>query len=276
MSRKLFIVGFLVSVVLISGCVEEVAKDDPRFRADPELSTAAMIEGFGVPDAGEVDLVEEMAGYRAAYRTGLEKLVEYYKGSGDAVKLNWAMRELASLNAGAQYRYIMPAASIDANLQAVDTIEAADALYDEAEKINKSSGAIIKDEGKLRAALRKYNLLIASYPNSDKIDNCAYKAAKIYEHFKDYEIAAIYYQRAFQWDANTPYPARFKAAYTLDRRLQMRKEALVLYQLAYNNPNEQKFEGNMEFAKMRILGMTKSDVKVDRDKPVMPGTEIDE
>ncbi|MBW8036134.1 MAG: hypothetical protein FVQ79_11015 [Planctomycetes bacterium] len=273
MSRKLFILGFFVSVVLISGCVEKVAKDDPRFRADAELSNAAIIQGFGVPEAGEIDIVEEMASYRAAYKSGLEKLVEYYMASGDAVKLGWAKRELASLNAGAQYRYIMPAAAVDANLRALDTIDAADTLFAEAERINRSSGAILKDEGKLRAALRKYNLLIATYPSSDKIDNCAYRAGRIYAHFRDYEIAAIYYQRAFQWDADTPYPARFKAAYILDRRLQMRKEALVLYQLAYNNPTEQKYEGNMEFSKKRILELTKSGVKLDRDKPVLPGTE---
>jgi len=273
MSRKLFILGLFVSVVLLSGCVEKVAKDDPRFRADAELSNAAIIQGFGVPAAGEVDIIEEMASYRTAYKIGLEKLVEYYMASGDAVKLGWAKRELASLNAGAQYRYIMPAAAVDANLRALDTIDAADTLFAEAERINRSSGAIIKDEGKLRAALRKYNLLIATYPSSDKIDNCAYRAGKIYEHFRDYEIAAIYFQRAFQWDADTPYPARFKAAYILDRRLQMRKEALTLYQLAYNNPTEQKYEGNMEFAKMRILELTKLSEKVDRDKPVLPGTE---
>jgi len=273
MSRKLFILGLFVSVVLISGCVEEVAKDDPRFRADPALSNAAMIQGFGIPDAGEIDIVEEMASYRAAYKSGLEKLNKYYMASGDAVKLGWAKRELASLNAGAQYRYIMPAAAVDANLRAVDTIDEADALFAEAEKLNRNASGIIKDEAKLRAALRKYNLLIATYPNSDKIDNCAYRAGKIYEHFRDYEIAVIYFQRAFQWDSDTPYPARFKAAYILDRRLQMRKEALALYQLAYNNPIEQKYEGNMEFAKKRILELTKSDLKLDRDKPVLPGTE---
>ena len=273
MSRKLFILGLFVSVVLISGCVEKVAKDDPRFRADPELSNAAIIQGFGVPGAGEIDIVEEMASYRAAYKSGLEKLVEFYMASGDAVKLSWAKRELASLNKGAQYRYIMPAAAVDANLRAVDTIEEADTLFAEAEKLDRGAGMIIRDEAKLRDALRKYNFLIATYPSSDKIDNSAYRAGMLYRHFRDYEIAVIYFQRAFQWDADTPYPARFKAAYILDRRLQMRKEALALYQLAYNNPNEQKYEANMEFAKKRILELTEPSEKVDRDKPVLSGTE---
>lgn len=273
MSKNMWILGLVFSLVLISGCAEEV-KDDSRFRADPELSQAAVIEGFAVPTAEEIDLIEEMASYRNAYKTGLEKLVEYYTGSGDAVKRNWAKRELESLNAIPQYAYIPPAAGVKAGLRALDTIKEADTLFAEAEELDKDSGWPFKDEGKLREALRKYNLIIATWPSSDKIDNCAYKAGKIYEHFKDYDIAAVYFQRAFQWDVDTPYPARFKAAYILDRRLYMKQEALALYQMAYNHPVEQRYEGNMEFAKKRILEMTAISEKVDHDKPKFPsGTE---
>ena len=273
MSKNMWIWGLVFSLVAISGCSEEV-KDDSRFRADPELSSAAVLEGFAVPGTEEIDLIEEMAGHRNAYKTGLAKLVEYYTSSGDAVKLGWAKRELAELNAIAQYRYVMPAAGIDASLRALDTIEKADVLFAEAEKLYKDSGWPFRDEGKLRGALRKYNLIIANWPSSDKIDNCAYKAGKIYEHFKDYDIAVVYYQRAFQWDADTPHPARFKAAYILDRRLHMKKEALTLYQMAYNNPIEQKYDGNMQFAKKRILEMTEPSEKIDHDSPKFPaGTE---
>lgn len=273
MSKNMWIWGLVFSLVAISGCVEEV-KDDSRFRADPELSSAAVTKGFAVPDAGEIDLIEDMAGHRNAYKTGLAKLVEYYTASGDAVKLGWANRELAALNAIAQYRYVMPAAGIDASHRALDTINEADELFAEAEKLYKDSGWPFRDEAKLRRALRKYNLIIAKWPSSDKIDDCAYKAGKIYEHFKDYDIAVVYYQRAFQWDGNTPYPVRFKAAYILDRRLHMKKEALALYQMAYKNPNDQKYEGNMLFAKKRILEMTEPSEKIDHDSSTLPtGTE---
>jgi len=81
-------------------------------------------------------------------------------------------------------------------------------------------------------ALEKYNQLISKYPTSDKIDDAAFRAAGIYEHLKDYTIAVQYYQRTFQWDPQTAYPARFKAAYLLDTQLARRAEALQIYQEA--------------------------------------------
>ena len=107
--------------------------------------------------------------------------------------------------------------------------------------------------------LRGCNKVITDYPTSDKIDDAAYRAGQIYEHFKDYQIAAVYYQRTFQWDDNTPYPARFKAAYVLDKHLHMRKEALAVYRLAVLR--ESRYEGNTEYARKRILQITESEAK---------------
>jgi len=254
MARINFVAAVVLALVFIAGC-EEVAKDDPRFRVDPAQAAVAADEGFVMPPAAEVDLVEQMAAHRSAYRAELAKLVDYYTTSGDATKLRWSQRELASL---VQYRYLMPAELVKAGLTAADSIETADALFEEAMQIYKEAKKliVIADEDKLRAALRKFDELITGYPSSDKIDDAAYRAGQIYEHFKDYEIAAVYYQRAIQWDENTPYPARFKAAYVMDRFLHMRKEALALYQLACEK--ESRYVGNAEFAKKRILQITAS------------------
>jgi tetratricopeptide (TPR) repeat protein len=74
--------------------------------------------------------------------------------------------------------------------------------------------------------------LISKYPNSDKIDDAAFRAAGIYEYLNDYTIAVQYYQRTYQWDPQTAYPARYKAAFLLDTQLGRRAEALQLYQEA--------------------------------------------
>ena len=92
---------------------------------------------------------------------------------------------------------------------------------------------VLKDENLLRMALDKYNQLISKFPTSDKIDDAAFRAAGIYEHFKDYSIAVQYYQRTYQWDPQTIYPAKYKAAFILDQRLHRRAEALQLYQDAF-------------------------------------------
>lgn len=261
MSKTIFMAAVILPVVFIAGCVEQTAKDDPRFRLDPAEAAIAVDEGFIIPGAAEIDLVEQMAVHRSAYRAAIAKLVDYYTTSGDATKLRWAQKELASL---VQYRYLMPAEAMQTALAATDSIEEADVLFEEAKQLYWEAKrlVVIADEDKLRMALRGFDKLITNYPTSDKIDDAAYRAGQIYEHFKDYQIAAVYYQRTFQWDENTPYPARFKAAYVLDKHLHMRKQALTIYRLALQK--ESRYEGNTEFARKRILEMTKTEAKAPK------------
>jgi TolA-binding protein len=257
MSRIVSITLVLMSAALIAGCLPpDAAKDDARFRMDP--AEAAMAEkGFTIPGAAEVDLVEQMITYRSMYQAALAQLLDYYKTGGHAEKLRWATRETESL---VQYRYLMPAEAMQIQLTATDSIAAADELFEEARRLYWEAKrlVVIADEDKLRTALTGCNKIITEYPTSDKIDDAAYRAGQIYEHFKDYQIAAVYYQRAFQWDDNTPYPARFKAAYVLDKHLHMRKEALAVYRLAVLR--ESRYEGNTEYARKRILQITESEI----------------
>ena len=268
MSRIIFVASALLPVVFVLGCRQpEVIKDDARFRVDPAKAAAVSQMGIAVPDATEVDLVEQMAADRTAYRAALTRLMEYYRTTGNATKLNWAQRELTTM---LQYRYLMPAESAFANMQAIDRIPGADELFNSAMELYKDAGGllIITNEKKLRSALNMFNELITNYPTSDKIDDAAYRAGRIYEHFKDYEIAAVYYQRAFQWDEYTPFPARFRAAYVMDQYLHMRKEALTLYQMAYEL--ESRYQTNTEFAQKRILELTKPKTKMQVEETPTP------
>ncbi len=114
---------------------------------------------------------------------------------------------------------------------------------------------MVVNQAKLRQALGLYNELIQQYPSSDKIDDAAYKAGRIYDYLKNYELAAVYYQRAFQWNEATTYPARYRAAWVMDQKLRMHKEALVLYQLAI--VKESRYSDNVEFAKERVAALSK-------------------
>jgi len=265
MSKLLYIAAFIVFSITVSGCLGDKVKDDPRFRASPE-DAELVSTGFMMPDAAEVDLVERMALERNEYRASLRDLMEYYRENGAAGKLAWAQREYGM---HVQYRYLMPGEAMGSSLMATDSIEEADVLFDEAEKLYVGAGGllIIIDEGKLRMALSKYNEVMEKYQSSDKIDNSAYRAGRIYEHFKDYEIAAVLYQRVYQWNEFTQYPARFRAAYVMDRRLHMRKEALAAYQLSLEK--ESRYEENSEYAKMRIRKMSKQQ---DIDEAVKAAT----
>ena len=208
----------------------------------------------------EIDLVEQMATHRRSYRRGLELLVTHYTVVGDNRKLRWAQEELRALDRIPQYRYIIDAQVMPADLRATNRIPAADEMYLDAVETQRQAEpiGILKDEELLRVALSKYNALIRQYPNSDKIDDAAYRAARIYEYFKDYEIALLYYQRAYQWDPDTPYPARFYAASMLDRRLRRRGEALELYQEAVLREGDRYDEWKM-YGERRIRELTTSD-----------------
>ena len=236
MTRIVTTATVILLLTLFVGCQTETGTsqrlpDRSRpYMADPNRPLA-------VPtSANEIDLVEKMVSNRQAYQRSLQALIQYYEACGNHQKLIWAKQELTALDRIPQYRYNIEAEMMPASLKATERIAAADQLYEEAGKLNRDAGVIpvaqLKDVELLRAALGTYGELISRYPTSDKIDDAAYKMARINEGLGDYTIALSFYQRAYQWDAATPYPARFRAAELLDKKLHRRAEALPIYQEA--------------------------------------------
>ncbi|MHC5083813.1 MAG: tetratricopeptide repeat protein [Planctomycetota bacterium] len=175
---------------------------------------------------------------------------------GNATKLGWAQAELKTFDQMIHYRYMQPAEWMNPDRQAMNSIEEADALYREAMKLYRQAGGllIVTNSAKLRQSLGLFNQLIQEFPTSDKADDAAYRGGRIYESLKNYELAAIYYQRTFQWNEVTPYPARFRAARIMDTKLRMNKEALALYRLAVEK--ESRYVENTETAQRRIAALT--------------------
>lgn len=217
---------------------------------DMELSRIQ--QGVLMPDAREADYVEQLAAARQGYKKSLLDLIAYYESVGNATKLQWARTELKTFDQAMQYNYLMPGEWLPENLSALESIPEADQLYEEAMKLYRQSGGLlmVTNEALLRQSLHMFNQLFMDYPTSDKIDDAAYRAARIYEHLKNYELAAVLYQRTFQWNPETRYPARFRAAYILDRRLRMRADALALYKAAVEK--ESMYQNNTEYAIARI------------------------
>jgi len=251
-----------VLIVVLSVSVGCRGVDEGRGQRLPQSPTqrygpAAVVN---VADKSEVDLVEEMEVSRQAYRQGLALLVTYYTRTGNNMKLQWAQKELNAFNTMPKYQYIVGPEG--RNLKPIASIPAADDLFLEAEALEKQAGPLplLKDENSLRLALQKYNEVIKQYPTSDKIDDAAFKAGTIYEYFKDYSIALLYYQSAYQWDPDTIHPARFMAARVLDKDLHRNAEALKLYQEAVQTEGRfDKYREWREFAERRIREMEKLD-----------------
>ena len=252
MTRTVTAVAIISLLVVAAGCMpsdrglgqrlpQRTTYTDPSTRVEPT-------DVVGSTD--EIDLVEQVSKLRRDYRRSLQLLIQHYTVTGDNKKHGWAEEELRALDRMPQYRYIIDAEILPATLAAGERIPAADELYLDAAETHRQADpiGIFVDEEQLRVAREKYSQLIRQYPTSDKIDDAAYKIAEIYEHFRDYETALLHYQRAYQWDPDTPYPARFHAASILDKRLHRRDEALELYQEAVlregDNYSEWKMYGD--------------------------------
>ncbi len=238
---------------MLCGCSE-----DTRYKSI--YTTNVKVEDVTAPPtAMEVDLVEDLAGKREQYVASLKVLQSYYQQTGNHRKGLWTKRELELLGQSPQYTYIPAGQIVSENLRAMDMIPAADALYAEADGLYTKARvlALIGDKPKLRQALSKFNELINKYPTSDKIDDCAYKAGIIYQTFGDDKLAVTYYQRAFQWNDQTPYPARFKAAYLMDNTLGMKTRALELYE--YSVANEGQYGANIEYSLVRIKELSNTE-----------------
>lgn len=256
MARWILAVLLIICLNVLVGCGDI---DTGEAQLVPAASKEALTALLQAGDAGEADIVEQVVVNRRAYQRGLKSLVEHYNNTGDNMKFIWAERELAALDTVPQYNYIIEAGVAGPNLKAATAIPEADYLYNDAMELEGKAKwlFVIKDEDKLREALDNYNLLIRKHPSSDKIDDAAYQAGEIYEYFKDYTISILYYKRCYQWNPETIYPARFRAAFILDRRLHRMDEALPLYQEAIDAiKREGEHQYWKELAERRIEEIT--------------------
>ncbi len=261
MTRTVITASVVALLIVTTGC----RPSDPSLsRRLPQRTTYSSPATTGdaatevTSSTDEIDLVEQVAAHRRAYRQSLVLLAQHYNVVGDNRKLRWAEEELRSLDRMPQYRYIIDAEVLPPTLTASERIPAADTLYLDAVETQREAEpiGILKDEELLRVALDKYNQLIRRYPTSDKIDDASHRMGGIYEYFKDYEIALLCYQRAYQWNPDTPYPARFMAAQILDKRLHRRAEALELYQEAVLR--EAKFQDWKSYGERRIKELSQA------------------
>ncbi|ARN55917.1 tetratricopeptide repeat protein [Sedimentisphaera salicampi] len=211
------------------------------------------------PEAAEVDLVEKLAQERREYVEALKTLRSYYENTGNFRKSKWAARELDMIGDTPQYKFIVTGEISSKNAKNLVSVPEADELFKKANDLyNKTRFTIlIGDTPGFRKALNMFNELIEKFPNSDKVDDAAYRAGQIYSFFKDYKLAALYYKRAVQWNPDIEeYPVRFKLASILDKKLGKRSEALRYYELAIKK--ETDYPANIETAEMRIKEIQKT------------------
>lgn len=178
----------------------------------------------------EVDLAEMVAAARSQYKISLENLIEFYNKLGDATKLGMAKQELDALDAIAKPQYVLMVHNLEP-LMATENILEANRLYNDGVSYKKAPELFEKKQ-KLDIAAARFTELLEKYPRSDKVDDACYMLGEIYEgyYFKDYPRAAKYFEKCFEVNPDTTYPARFKAAQIYYEKLKMLGKAMKLYE----------------------------------------------
>ena len=215
-----------------------------------------------IADTQEVDLVERVVSHRDAYRRSLEALHDYYAARGNAVKQQWAAWEIAGLRKVKFSQYMTDAEIPASNLKPTTSIAEADQRFEEGKKTMRAGGyglpGIYRQDRMIEAAAQ-FRDLIRAYPASDKIDDAAFLLGEIHkDYLSDQETIAVqWYERVWEWDPDTTYPAKFNAATLYDYRLQERDRALVLYHDVIRESRIR--EGDMNQAAKRIHELTRGE-----------------
>ena len=128
MTRLTIIAAIVLPVAFMAGCQNPRTRDahllEPQ---NVDIVSAGQV--YLIPDATQVDYVENLAATRDAYRQALNGLVDYYRSVGNATKLQWAQTELKTFDQMVHYQYLSPAEWAPVQRRATDSIEEADSLY---------------------------------------------------------------------------------------------------------------------------------------------------
>jgi len=228
---------------------EVVTPNIPGTEPKPEDLQAEIIEAQIEPapatnltGLGEVALVEEVARARNAYGRALQALTDYYMERGTAFKLDWLHSEINAFNKIPKVQYLGVAELAGPELRPMRRIPAADQLFREGINYKDYPAFPPQKKDYLKLALEKFQTIIEKYPDSDKIDDAAFRMGEIYGgwYFEDWTRAVQCYERCWQWNPKTDYPAYFNAAKIYDEKLRNRVKAVELYNRVVaesNNPD---------------------------------------
>ena len=179
---------------------------------------------------GDVEIVERLLAARKEYQITLEALRLHYIGTGDIERARWAEEELVQYHRIPKHAFRLeldvPPPTLDAN----KNIPEANELYRQAMKFKDKGWGQDYIDNQHRAELRLQELL-TNYPQSDKLSDAAYQLGDVYESkaFRQYERAAAYFERCFQWNPKTHFDARMRAARLYERYQSERSHAIEIY-----------------------------------------------
>jgi hypothetical protein len=199
-----------------------------------------------VPPAGtgvapEVNSVKRVIAARHEYQAALESLRGFYANNTDTEKLKWTEDEIKQFHRVPKHAYVLDLDVPGPGLRAEQNIPGANDLYKRAMEFKDRGFGNDYIDNQIRAELL-FQQLINQYPTSNKNSDSAYQLGDIYESraFHQYRRAASYFERCAQWNPNTHFDARLRAARLYDKALNERGRAIELYKLVTINETDQK------------------------------------
>lgn len=248
--RRTLLLALPLFAVALPGTAAPQDKDKEK-KAGGDLPPATA--GSAAPS--DVETVERALAARKEYEASLRKLREHYASAGDKLRLKWAEDELMAF-----HRTFKPSYNLDVQdvpppgLEAKVNVREANELFKEAMKYkDKGLGEdYTLNQRRAEVLLRE---VLEKYPNSDKIADVAYQLADLYEGraYKQYDRAARYYERSFQWIKGSRTDARLKAAILYDRQLNERTKAIELYRAVVEHDTE---ADRIKVAEKRLAELT--------------------
>ncbi|MBX9628436.1 MAG: hypothetical protein K2X82_31860 [Gemmataceae bacterium] len=247
MYRTLLLAPLLAGLAY-SGTAADPADKDKKEKGGGDLPAAA---GPG----SDVEAVERALAARKEYEASLRKLREHYEKAGDKQRLKWSEDELMGFHLLFKPSYNLDVQDVPPpGLEAKSNNREANDLFREAMKYKeKGFGSdYVLNQRRAELLLRE---VLEKYPSSDKIADVAYQLADLYEGraYKQYDRAARYYERSFQWMKGSRTDARLKAAVLYDRQLNERSKAIELYRSVVEHDTDQE---RIKQAEKRLAELT--------------------
>lgn len=180
--------------------------------------------------SGDIELVEKVLVARKDYQKALENLRAQYIQAGDIKRARLAEEELRQFHRIAKHPFRLELDVPPPTLQPISNVLEANKLYARALTFKDKGFGMDYTDNQRRAEILLQELL-TRYPQSNKISDSAYMLGDIYESrpYRQYDRAAAYFERAYQWNPATTHDARLRAARIYDKHLMERGRAIELY-----------------------------------------------
>lgn len=192
----------------------------------------------------DVPLVERLLAARKEYQLTLESLRKHYIKTGDIERARMAEDELMQYHRINKQVYSLILDVPPPTLKAGQNNAEANKLY--------RQGMGYKDKGwgndyidNQRRAELLFQKILTEYPQSTVISDAAFQLGDLYESkaYRQLHRAAAYYERCFQWNKNTQFDARIRAARLYERQLNNRGRAAEIYkEIITHERNERHIE----------------------------------